>query len=116
MDNKHTVKRFHFKTNNFQTLHCVCYTKCFCDIGAFRCKFFSDLGDILRMENHMTQNSLCEKSFLLRHQLYLHEVTKALLAQDIFEEHQVLFMGGIWMELRGEQGQSLMQPCTPQKI
>lgn len=54
-----------------------------------------------------------QKSLLLRHQLHLHEVAKALLAEDIFEEHQVLFMGGIWMELRGEQGQSLMQPCTP---
>lgn len=42
---------------------------------------------------------------------YLHEVTEAPLAEDIFEENQVLFVVGIRVELRGEQGQSLMQPC-----
>lgn len=47
--------------------------------------------------------------------LYLHEVTKALLTEDIFEEDQVLFMVCIRMELRGEQGQSLMQPYTSSK-
>lgn len=40
----------------------------------------------------------------------LHEVTEALLTENIFEENQVLLMVGIWMELRGEQGKSLVQP------
>lgn len=40
----------------------------------------------------------------------LHDVTEALLTEDIFEEDQVFFMVSIWMKLRGEQGQSLMQP------
>ena len=51
------------------------------------------------------------KSLLHRHEFfYLHEVTEAFLTEDIFEEDQVLFMVGIRVELRGEQGQSLMQP------
>lgn len=52
--------------------------------------------------------SILLKSSLL---LYLHEVTKALLTEHIFEENQVLFMVCIRVELRGEQGQSLMQAC-----
>lgn len=40
----------------------------------------------------------------------LHEVTEALLTENIFEENQVFLMVGIWMELRGEQGKSLVQP------
>lgn len=48
--------------------------------------------------------------------LYLHEVTEALLTEDVFEEDQVLLMVGIWVELRGEQGQSLMQPCESYKL
>lgn len=50
-------------------------------------------------------------AFAQLHLLYLHEVTKALLTEDVFEEDQVLLMVGIWVKLRGEQGQSLMQPC-----
>ncbi len=46
---------------------------------------------------------------------YLHEVTEAFLTEDIFEEDQVLFMVGIRVELRGEQGQSLMQPYESSK-
>lgn len=42
--------------------------------------------------------------------LHLHEVTEAPLTEDIFEEHQVFFVVGIWVELRGEQGQGLMKP------
>lgn len=41
-------------------------------------------------------------------QSYLHEVTNAFLTEDIFEKDQVLFVVGIRVELRGEQGQSLM--------
>lgn len=48
----------------------------------------------------------CSQTYLL----YLHEVSEAFLTEDIFEEDQVLFMVGIRVELRGEQGQSLMQP------
>lgn len=40
--------------------------------------------------------------------LYLHEITEAFLTENVFEEDQVLFMVGIRVELRGEQGQSLM--------
>lgn len=43
-------------------------------------------------------------------QLYLHEVAEALLTEDIFEKHQVFFVVGIRVELRGEQGQGLMKP------
>lgn len=41
---------------------------------------------------------------------YLHQVAEAPLTEDIFEEHQVFFVVGIWVELRGEQGQGLMKP------
>lgn len=45
--------------------------------------------------------------------LHLHEVPKAPFTEDILEEPQVLFVVGVWVELRGEQGQSLMKPCGP---
>lgn len=43
---------------------------------------------------------------------YLHEVAEAPLTKHIFEEDQVLFVVCIRVELRGEQGQGLMQPYT----
>lgn len=48
--------------------------------------------------------------------LYLHEVAEAPLAEDIFEEHQVFFVVGIWVELRGEQGQGLMKPYRKKSV
>lgn len=41
---------------------------------------------------------------------HLHEVPKAPFTEDILEEPQVLLVVGVWVELRGEQGQSLMKP------
>lgn len=41
---------------------------------------------------------------------HLHEVPKAPFTEDILEEPQVLLVIGVWVELRGEQGQSLMKP------
>lgn len=46
----------------------------------------------------------------------LHEVTKGLLTEDIFEEDQVLLMVGVRVQLGGEQGQSLMQPCISTEL
>lgn len=84
------------------------------------CKFYRNLEDISDLENCypfalQVVHSLAKNHItsIQTYLLYLHEVTKALLTEDIFEEDQVLFMVGIWVELRGEQGQSLMQPCRP---
>lgn len=44
--------------------------------------------------------------------LYLHEVSNAFLAEDIFEEDQVFFVVGIRVKLRREQSQDLMQPLS----
>lgn len=41
---------------------------------------------------------------------HLHEVAKAPFTEDILEEPQVLLVVGVWVELRGEQGQRLMKP------
>lgn len=50
-----------------------------------------------------------------REVINLHDVTEALLTEDIFEEDQVFFVVSVWMELRGEQGQSLVQPYGAEK-
>lgn len=47
--------------------------------------------------------------------LYLHEVSNAFLAEDIFEEDQVFFVVGIRVKLRREQSQDLMQPLSIKK-
>lgn len=47
--------------------------------------------------------------------LHLHEIPKASFTEDILQEPQVLFVVGVWMKLRGEQGQSLMKPYGPGK-
>lgn len=47
--------------------------------------------------------------------LYLHEVSNAFLAEDIFEEDQVFFVVGIRVKLRREQRQDLMQPLSIKK-
>lgn len=48
--------------------------------------------------------------FFKRDFINLHDVTEAFLTEDILEEDQVFLMVSIRMKLRGEQGQSLMQP------
>lgn len=53
-------------------------------------------------------------SLFLRDFINLHDVTEALLTEDILKEDQVSFMVSIWMKLGGKQGQSLMQPYGPE--
>lgn len=45
----------------------------------------------------------------LRH---LHQVSQAPLTEDVFEEDHVLFVIRIRPQLRGQQGQRLVQPCA----
>lgn len=52
-----------------------------------------------------------EKSLPESYLRYLHEVSEALLTEDIREEAQLLLVFGPGVQPRGEMGQSLMQPC-----